>query len=551
MRLTTTPAFPMLAAVLIGCTGTETPNSAGTGGAALGGTAAATGGVPGSGGASSGGISATGGSMAPTGGTPANGGAPAATGGKATGGTATGGTPTGGKATGGSATGGTATGGTPTGGVTGCNATGGADTGAQNATVNVDWNSFIYTIPAEDLYGYNGQAWDGNQAGGYAPYNALLRNAGFKVMRWPGGSWGDSYSWKDMECNGGGWIVSYTEAKALYSSLGIRFQPIVNFGGNWCGSTHTVAETHQLATDWVLDGALGAKYWEVGNEIMASWEEGYTTSDDYGTRFAAFYKAMKAVNPNIKVIAVGWENYTDPLIRTVLQYSQAQGVTPDGWQIHRYPGSGGNYQLLHGDLDYITEMSNGIRAIPGIGDPALCMTEWGASGNDRWIKQIGAQFGLQNLMEMAKNKWAVANLWGETYNTSTYAAAPIWYVYALLNGKFGTTMINATSNNGDIRAYASKTSDGKLTMWVANNATASRTVRVNLTNICPASAGEIWVMQGANGGGEEAYDIAINGQVHPSEANARTMSGNSIPTWSSFNVSLPASSMALIKLGPG
>ncbi len=182
---------------------------------------------------------------------------------------------------------------------------------AQNATVNIDRNWNIRTIP-DDLYGFNVTAWSGwEQNGSTSAYNNLLKNAGIKVMRWPGGSWGDSHAWNDMQFGGNTWKLSYEQSKALYTSLGIRFQPIVNFSGFWCDVQHTGQEAVQLAIEWVTDSALNAKYWEIGNELMGGWEQGHTIGSDYGNRFADFYKAMKAVNQDIRIIAVGDPNDKD------------------------------------------------------------------------------------------------------------------------------------------------------------------------------------------------------------------------------------------------
>jgi hypothetical protein len=154
-------------------------------------------------------------------------------------------------------------------------------------------------------------------------------------------------------------------------------------------------------------------------------------------------------------------------------------------------------------------------------------------------------------MEMAKDKWLTANVFGEIYNTSTFAAAPVCYVYAFLNGKFGRDLVQTTNTltNGDVRAYASKNGNN-LTIWVCNNVYSSKTVKLNLSGFTPSSAGTIWTMEGVSGG-EESYDMKINGVNHPSEANARTMGGNSIATGTSFTVTVPASSLTLIQLTPG
>ncbi len=211
---------------------------------------------------------------------------------------------------------------------------------------------------------------------------------------------------------------------------------------------------------------------------------------------------------------------------------------------------------MHRNLDEIGKNTEELNYMvfdeTGRGQLEYCFTEFGASGNDRWIKMIGAQFSLQYFMEMAKYNWAVANIFGEIYNTTTFRAAPVWYVYAFLNGKFGRNMVQATSDHIDIRSYASVDADNNLTIWVCNNSLDSNMVGISLSNFLPPSNGEIWVMEGADADttGEESYDIMINGQLHPDEANARFMAGNLIDVDTSFIIKLPKSTFALIKLTP-
>jgi hypothetical protein len=380
-------------------------------------------------------------------------------------------------------------------------------------------------------------------------------------MRWPGGSWGDIIKWDSTKCYAS-YAVTYTQSKSLYNNLGIIFQPIVNFSGKFCNVQHTQAYADSVAASWVADSALGAKYWEVGNESMGSWEQGHTIDSIYGDRFADFYTAMKAINNNIKIIAVGDQNDendsqnpgTGVWTRKLLQAALKKGVVPDGFQIHTYPGAEGNYGMLHHNLDQIAEFTKSLNYMvsseTGRGQLDYCMTEFGASGNNRWLKMIGAQLVLQYFMEMAKNSWTVANVWGEIYNTSNYRAAPAWYIYAFLNGKFGRNMVHATSNHEDIRSYASVDADSNLMVWVCNNSLDSSSIKLNLSNFKPSTNGEVWIFEGDSAHGEEAYDIKINGVSHPTEADARSMSGNLIVVDTSFVINLPCSSFALLKLTP-
>lgn len=52
-------------------------------------------------------------------------------------------------------------------------------------------------------------------------------------------------------------------------------------------------------------GSYNVKYFSIGNEMNGDWQLGHTDINTYTERHNAFAKAMKSVDPNIKIIAVG------------------------------------------------------------------------------------------------------------------------------------------------------------------------------------------------------------------------------------------------------
>ena len=49
----------------------------------------------------------------------------------------------------------------------------------------------------------------------------------------------------------------------------------------------------------------GVKYWEIGNEIWGDWVRGHSDAATYARNLGRYIAAMRAVDPSIKVIAVG------------------------------------------------------------------------------------------------------------------------------------------------------------------------------------------------------------------------------------------------------
>jgi len=174
--------------------------------------------------------------------------------------------------------------------------------------VNVTVNTLegLGTIPATG-YGLNSAVWD-SQMNAPAVQN-LLGQAGIGMLRYPGGSYGDIYNWQTNTAPGG-YVAPGTDFDSFMGTVKtVGAQPILiaNYGTG----------TPQEAADWVqyanVTKGYGDKYWEVGNENYgngyygADWEADNHSSKSpttYAQNVVQYSKAMKAVDPTIKVGAV-------------------------------------------------------------------------------------------------------------------------------------------------------------------------------------------------------------------------------------------------------
>jgi hypothetical protein len=223
-----------------------------------------------------------------------------------------------------------------------------AATGPAPVTVTVNTRAALATVPDTGL-GVNDAVWDSQL--GTTGVTDLLRSAGVQMMRYPGGSYGDIYHWRDNTAPGG-YVAPDTDFDTFMSSTQrVGAQPIIiaNYG------TGSPAE----AADWVryanVTKGYGAKYWEIGNELYgnghygADWEaddHADQSPTGYADGVVAYADAMKAVDPTIKVGAVltipaGWP---DGLVgtgdsgtwnQTVLSIA---GPKIDFVILHWYPG---------------------------------------------------------------------------------------------------------------------------------------------------------------------------------------------------------------------
>jgi hypothetical protein len=217
-----------------------------------------------------------------------------------------------------------------------------------DVTVTVNARAGLATVP-DTAIGVNHAVWD-SQLGTDA-VAGLLGDAGVRTLRYPGGSYGDIYHWKDNTAPGG-YVAPGTDFDTFMG--GARrtgAQPIViaNYGTG----------TPQEAADWVryanVTKDYGVRYWEIGNELYgnghygAAWE-----ADDHADKSPAAYaagvvaysEAMKAVDPSVKIGAVLTTpaNWPDGIVgtgdsatwnQTVLSIA---GPHVDFVVLHWYPG---------------------------------------------------------------------------------------------------------------------------------------------------------------------------------------------------------------------
>jgi hypothetical protein len=457
---------------------------------------------------------------------------------------------------------------------------------AADTAVTVDASAVVYTIP-DTFYASNLAAWCSNQDG-----NDLLTNEFYKLSnrtkyyRWPGGSWADTHAWNDIEAGGNAWKISYTECLNFLAKIGGTMQPIVNCGGVWKEGTgpddiqHTNAQAVTLAAAWVTDmnitRKLGVKYWEIGNEMGGSWEAGYCKDGtEYGQRYCNFVKAMKAVDPTIKCGANaeptedGGGNWNPLMFAECLK----QGIIPDFLIIHVYPTinqsvSAANDAICLQAVDNIKTYTDNLNAMVTkyfgasyVGKIEYALTEFSATPGD--LLFLEPMYEAQMFLEMAKNKWSIANPWHDDAWYRNGYVTPNFYIANILQTKFGRQMVTASTNNSLVRAYAAKDSAGNLTLFIVNNSpTIATTATISVSGFTPAGTGEQWLIQPVRTGLDtqipnstqlqELDDLSINGFIHPDPRTIDTQVwSNFITTGTSFSVTLAASNMAFIRILPG
>jgi hypothetical protein len=181
------------------------------------------------------------------------------------------------------------------------------------------------------IFGINIALWDGDLL---KPETVkYVKAVNHSILRYPGGLRADDDHWKEI-LEKKDFLVDVDEVLSFVDETNTNLMVTVNFGSG----------TPQEAADWVkhynINKKRNVKLWEIGNELYGNWHPFHCTPEEYGKRSVEFIKAMKAVDPTIK-IGVVWvlegewnkkvfeyvKNYADAVI--VHHYPQHTGAEND------------------------------------------------------------------------------------------------------------------------------------------------------------------------------------------------------------------------------
>jgi hypothetical protein len=444
------------------------------------------------------------------------------------------------------------------------------ESAAATATINVNAAQVTRTVDSR-MFGLNTAIWDSVFDSNAT--RSRLQEMSVQALRFPGGSLSDEYHWvsNTTRNNTWTWATSFDAFASVASTTPAQVFITANYGSG----------TAQEAADWVRYAnntkGYGFKYWEIGNECYGSWE--YDTHavpwDPYTYALAVrdYMTLMKTQDPTIKVgvvLVTGEDSFANnknhPAVNprtnrvhngwtpVLLATLKSLGATPDFVIYHRYeqaPGQESDSVLLQAartwpndaaDLrqqltDYlgadgarvemvVTEV-NSVYANPGKQTTSLVnglftadtlgqilKTEF--NGLLWWDLRNGQETGNNNSASLYG--WRLFGDYGVLSNQSE--AYPSFYVSKLLKdfARGGDAVVQATSDNTLLAAYAVKRANNALTLLVINKSP---------TQIMPA---KVWV-----DGYVPDPQSGISSYGIPQDEAARTGTGSPDLAKSSFN----------------
>ncbi|MBF8184843.1 cellulose binding domain-containing protein [Nonomuraea sp. K274] len=172
--------------------------------------------------------------------------------------------------------------------------------------VTVNARAALASVPETGI-GANHAIWDSNL--GTDETAGLLKDAGVKLLRYPGGSYSDIYHWADHTAPGG-YVAPDTDFDTFMSGArrtGAQVMVTANYG------TGTAEEAAAWVRHANVTKGYGVKLWEIGNENYGNGRYGSAWEADdhadkspaeYARHVVAYADAMKAADPTIKIGAV-------------------------------------------------------------------------------------------------------------------------------------------------------------------------------------------------------------------------------------------------------
>ncbi|SEG82025.1 Fibronectin type III domain-containing protein [Actinacidiphila yanglinensis] len=410
-----------------------------------------------------------------------------------------------------------------------------------DVTVNADEG--FGTVPGT-AYGLNSAVWDDQM--NVPQVQDLLQAANVGMLRYPGGSYGDIYHWKDNSAPGG-YVAPGTDFDAFMGTvqkIGAQPMLIANYGSG----------TPQEAADWVryanVTKGYGDKYWEVGNEVYGNghYGSGWETDDHadtsptaYANSVAQYAAAMKAVDPTVKVGAVLTlpGNWPDGVMAAGETADWNHTVIPlivgkaDFVIVHWYPGGSGAAQMLGEPTQLTGELAQLKDQLvqAGAGDLPVALTEVNSEVDED--TQPNALFGADTYLTALESGVFTVDWWDTHNGPQAISTAPdgatdfqdygilssgtcveqvcepalntpfpTYYAIRMLSelGRPGDQLVGAGTTSALVSAHAVRRADGSLSVMLINKDPAnSAQVALHYAGFTPdpSSAGVAFYGDGA------------------------------------------------------
>lgn len=363
----------------------------------------------------------------------------------------------------------------------------------------------------------------------------LLKELNSPIYRWPGGNFVSGYdwrwgigardkrppvknpAWKGIEHNDFGldeFIIFCREVDA---------EPMITVNSGF-GDDHSAAEEVQYANG-SADTPMGkwraangnrqpydVKWWCVGNEMYGQWQLGHMSLEHYVRKHNLFAKAMRKIDPSIKLIAVGADGpWSEGMLKNCAGYmdlisehfyKKAQESVPE--HVRQIPDA------VCGKVDAHRDYRKRLESLKGK-DIRIAIDEWNYWYGTHLFGELGTRYFLRDalgiaagLHEMIRNSDIVfmanyaqtVNVIGALKTTQTAAAfETTGLVLKLYRNRFGTLPVAVTGDINPLDVVAAWTEErGALTIGVVNPTENEQELALHLKDVQLTGKGQLWLI---------------------------------------------------------
>ena len=363
------------------------------------------------------------------------------------------------------------------------------------------------------------------------PLNAALKDMGARWLRYPGGEKSDFYEWSPPPYDKPrpislGWYASVAGQRLDFdqyaaTARAVGAEPYVVAGYDTQKRTgRTKAEWISSAAAWVhyanVVRKYGVKYWEIGNE---NWHNGTATPTEMASIVGEFSRAMKAVDPTIKIGSSGnsdgWWSRFLPTAAPSLDFLTLSLYNCWGWKSYaRFtqppaPELIGDARTALNAIDrYALPADKGRLKVIVSETNSKDYSDGGWPGTNTLGHTLVTFETLGRLM--AQPRILTAMVWTTRWINDAEAKTSQWYALGPDNeilptgraialwGRFVHADLLAVSGGTDlVTGYASRSADGRaLTVWIVNRGLAALSVALALPPSSHSRTATLWRLSG-------------------------------------------------------
>ena len=341
----------------------------------------------------------------------------------------------------------------------------------------------------------------------------LVEQAGFSVLRFPGGAWTDGVDIRNFQIDQ---FMAFCEQVGAIPLISVRLLD---------GTPQVAAELVRYAN---IEKKYGVVYWSIGNEPsiytqLKQADYDYTT-ENLNRDWRPIAEAMKAVDPTIKLIGPDIHQWNLDFASTpkdsagrdwMTEFLKANGDLLDVVSVHRYPLYSPNNPITAqslrentrrwaGEIEYLRSLTREIlgRELPIAytevnSDPTSSMLQEASPDsfyNAIWYADILGQ--MMNADVFMVNQWVISQRTTGLGLFNGNTIRPTFYVFPLYKN-FGSEQVFAASGVTDVDIFAARREDGALTLMVINLSDTEQRVPLQVMGVTLTEA-EIWLLDVAH-----------------------------------------------------